>query len=157
MELRRYKEEDTAALNSIYYDTIHSINKRDYTPEELEAWAPSDPYTEEKKRKDIERFRSINPFVAVEGDVPIGFAELEDEGHINCFYVHHDHQGKGAGSMLMDACIKEAKRLGYSRLHAEVSITAKPFFLKKGFSVIRPNLSEIRGMSLKNYIMEKEI
>lgn len=155
MELRRFEEKDAAALNAIYHDTIHNVNKHDYTPEELEAWAATAPYTEESRIKDIKRWNKINPFVAAIGDVPVGFAELEDEGHINCFYVHHAYQGKGAGTILLSACEQEAKRLGFSRLYAEVSITAKPFFLKNGFTVIRPNLSETRGMFLKNYVMEK--
>lgn len=157
MELRRYKEEDTAALADIYHNTIHNVNKQDYTPEELEAWASSEPYTEEKKQKDIDRFKRINPFVVVEGNSPLGFAELEEKGHINCFFVHHEHNGKGVGKMLLSACEQEAKKLGYSRLFAEVSITARPFFSKQGFRVIKPLLCDIKGLKMKYYEMEKDI
>ena len=157
MKLRRYKEQDTDALAAIYHDTIHSVNKQDYTPKELEAWAPSSEYTPEMRKKDTDRWNDINPFVVTENGEPVGFAELEDKGYINCFYVHHEHLGKGAGAMLMDACIKEAKRLGYSRVFASVSITARPFFLKRGFRVIRPELSNVGGLMMKFYEMEKYI
>lgn len=157
MELRRYRIEDTEGLQYIYYNTIHNVNKRDYTPEELEAWAPSGPYTGEKKQKDILRFTKINPFVVAENDVPLGFAELEEKGHINCFFVHHEHGGRGIGSMLLNACEQEAKRMGYTRMFAEVSITAKPFFIKKGFRVVKPILCDIQGLNMKYYDMEKEL
>ena len=157
MLIRRYKIQDTDALNSIYHDTIHNVNKQDYTPEELEAWAPSGPYTEEKRNKDIERFKRINPFVAVEGTQPIGFAELEDEGYINCFFVRQDSIGKGVGKALLGACIAEAEQLGYRRVFAGVSITARPFFLKQGFRVVKPVLEDIRGIEMKFYEMEKDI
>jgi len=158
MQIRRYKAQDTDTLAAIYHDTIHNINKNDYTPEELEAWAPTLEYTEEKRQKDTERWRRINPFVVVaDSDVPLGFAELEEEGYINCFYVRHDSIGKGAGSMLLAACISEAKRLGYGRVFASVSITARPFFLKQGFRVVKPELSDVRGLMMKFYEMEKYI
>lgn len=157
MELRRYRIEDTEGLQHIYYNTIHNINKRDYTPEELEVWAPSGTYTQDKKQKDIIRFTRINPFVVAEDDFPLGFAELEEKGHINCFFVHDEHGGRGIGSMLLKACETEAKQLGYNRMFAEVSITAKPFFQKKGFKVIKPILCDIKGLKMKYYEMEKLI
>ena len=157
MQLRRFKQQDMDGLQYIYYNTIHSINSADYTPEELEAWAPSGEYTEERRQKDIERFTRINPFIVTEGGTPLGFAELEEKGYINCFFVHPEHQGRGIGSMLLQACEDEAKRLGYTRMYAEVSITAKPFFLRQGFRVIKPQLCDIRGMMMKYYEMEKQI
>lgn len=84
--------------------------------------------TEVTYEKDVKRWSRIKPFVAVENGVCLGFAELEDAGHINCFFVHHEHNRRGVGSLLMDACIKEARAHGYDKVHAEVSITAKPFF-----------------------------
>lgn len=154
---RRFKEEDTKKLCDIYYNTIHNVNKGDYTEEELEAWAPSISYNEESYKKDMERWNKINPFIVADNDIPIGFAELEDGGHINCFFVHHDYQGRGVGSMLINACINEAVKLNYQKLVAEVSITAKSFFIKKGFKNIKPILCDISGMKMQYYLMEKDI
>lgn len=128
MILRRFKDTDTKQLCDIYYNTIHYVNNTDYTKEELEAWAPSNSYNEATYKKDTARWNKINPFVIEEDGVLLGFAELEDEGHINCFFVHHNHQGRGIGTMLVDACIAEARHLGYKKIITEVSITAKPFF-----------------------------
>lgn len=157
MQIERYSEEHTMQLIRIYHDTIHNVNKVDYTPEELEAWAPSDEVTKESYQKDVNRWKKINPFVVTDDDLVLGFAELEEKGHINCFFVHHLHQGKGVGSMLIDACIDEGKILGYDKIFAEVSITAKPFFLSKGFIYIRPEISKINGVDIKYFVMEMQL
>lgn len=151
---RRYKEEDTKALIDIYYNTIHTINASDYTKEQLEAWAPSEKITDESFNKDVKRWKRINPFVVLDKDIVVGFAELEENAHINCFFVHHLYQGEGIGSMLMNACIKEGKKLGYKKLITEVSVTAKEFFLKKGFNISGIEMCDINGSVLKFHRME---
>ncbi|MBT7121808.1 MAG: GNAT family N-acetyltransferase [Clostridia bacterium] len=155
LKIRRYRETDTVQLCDIYYYAIHNVNNADYTNEELEAWAPSGAYNEESYKKDTARWSKIMPFVVSEGGVALGFAELEDKGHINCFFVHHEHQGRGVGRMLVDACVGEARKLGYEKVFGEVSITEKPFFERMGFAVVKPVLCDIKGMMMKYYDMEK--
>ena len=62
----------------------------------------------------------------------LGFAELEDDGHIDYFYCDHEHQRRGVGSRLYEAIEKEARRRAIQRLHAAVSVTAKAFFFGWG-------------------------
>ncbi len=157
MELRRFKKADTKALCDIYYDTIHNVNCVDYTRDELEAWAPSNAYDEQSHEKDAKRWHKIMPFVVAQHGGAIGFAELLEDGRINCFFVHHEHHGKGVGKMLLKACEEEARRLTYERLSAQVSITAKPFFEKMGFCVVKPVLCDIKGLMMKFYDMEKDV
>lgn len=85
----------------------------------------------------------------------VGFAEFETNGHIDCFYVHHDFQRVGIGSSLMSAIENDARTNKISRIFAEVSITAKPFFQRNGFVVIKEQCKLIRGVELTNFIMEK--
>ena len=49
------------ALFEIYHSAIHLIASRDYTPEQIEAWAPRSLDPELWRRK----IRDINPFVGV--------------------------------------------------------------------------------------------
>ena len=44
-----------------------------------------------------------------------------------------------------------------TKIFAEVSITAKPFFLKRGFQVTKNQIVTIRGVELSNFAMEKHI
>ena len=76
-------------------------------------------------------------------------------GHIDCFYVHDEHQNHGVGSSLMNAIFNKANTLQLKRLFAEVSITAKPFFEAKGFKVVKQQTVNIRNTELTNFVMEK--
>ena len=95
------------------------------------------------------------PIVATTDNQIVGFAEFENDGHIDCFYVHHQFQNKGVGSALMKEIEQQALHKNISKIFAEVSITAKSFFLSKGFIVTKEQLKKIRGFDLKNFVMEK--
>lgn len=140
-------------IADLFHASIHWVAGRDYTAEELAVWAPSPiDYVHW-----LERLNQKQPIVAIDSydKTVLGFAELDPDGHIDCFYVHPDHHRKGVGRALMQAIDRMAAGAGLHRLFAEVSITAKPFFLQMGFTVVRPNLAARGGMMLKNYIMER--
>lgn len=65
-----------------------------------------------------------------------------------------DFQHRGIAAAICDA--PEQKVTGKNvRTHA--SITAKPFFEKRGYAVIKEQQVERRGVWLTNYLMEKEV
>ena len=154
IEIRKYQLSDAQALANIYYYTIHNINIRDYSEEQINAWAPKN-YLEIKLDDWKKKWEKLVPFVAVSEDEIVGFAEFEDNGHIDCFYVHHNWQGKNVGSALISAIENQALKQNISRIFAEVSITAKPFFERKGFNVVKEQSVTIRGVDLTNFVMEK--
>ncbi len=153
--VRRYHDGDAKTIAEIYYNTIHTINAKDYNQEQLDAWAP---YSSVKDYSGWgEKLQKIKPFVAVIDNQVVGFAEFELNGHIDCFYVHHEFQGHGVGSALMREIEIEAREKLLGRIYAEVSITAKPFFEAKGFKVVKQQTVSLRGMELVNFVMEKFI
>src|SRR5205085_11181135 len=85
---------------------------------------------------------------------PIGFAELETNGHIGRVYVSADRQRRGVGRSLLSAVVGEGQRLGLVRLFTEASITARPFFESHGFVVLDPQVVTCRGAEFVNYQME---
>ena len=150
--IRQYTSNDAQDLANIYYNTIHTINSQDYTEEQIHAWAPSTSLELTGWKK---KWENIIPLVALMDNKIVGFAEFESNGHIDCFYVHHEHQGYGVGSSLMNAIFNKTNTLGLQRVFAEVSITAKPFFESKGFKVVKQQNVTIRGTELTNFVMEK--
>lgn len=147
-----YKEIDAPFLAAIYFNTIHSINAKDYLPKQLDAWAPRSSLEPEGWMR---KWQRIPPIVATINDIIVGFAEFEDNGHIDCFYCHHEYQGCGVGSALMKEVEDRAKNSKINKIFAEVSITAKPFFEARGFVVKKEQSVMIRGMTLTNFVMEK--
>lgn len=39
MILREYKPRDCAIMARLFYDTVHAVNAKDYTNDQLHAWA----------------------------------------------------------------------------------------------------------------------
>jgi putative acetyltransferase len=153
MLIREFNVSDTEEIMQLFYDTVHRINRQDYSSEQVEAWAPKDMgYVQWK-----EQLQSKMTYVAeAEGKI-IGFAELEKTGHIGCFYCHADYQKMGVGTQLLNQIQLTAKNLDLQKLFTEASITAKLFFERMGFRVITPQEVELRGMKFINYVMEKDI
>lgn len=150
MEIREYKPTDYKEIANLFHETVHSVCANHYSKDELEAWAPN-PVDYEKWQKKLEK---KVPFVVTIDNKIVGFAELEKDGHIDCFYVHKDHQKQGIGTFILNHLIETSKN---KKLYAEVSITAKPFFLKHGFKVTKENKVRINDQELTNYIMEKQL
>ena len=158
ISVRDYCREDTQELANIYFNTVHQINIQDYTQEQVDAWAPPSGFKSNSETEDwAKKFARTKPIVAVIGDKIVGFAELESNGHIDCFYCHHKWIGKGVGSALMKEILIRAKKRHINRLFAEVSITARPFFEKYNFVVISEQVVYKKGIGFVNYKMERTI
>jgi putative acetyltransferase len=41
--IRDYRSSDATAIVKLFYETVHLVNWRDYSPEQIEAWAPEIP------------------------------------------------------------------------------------------------------------------
>lgn len=67
-------------------------------------------------------------------------------------FVHKNHQHKGIASAICDNL--ESSVTG-KKIITHSSITAKPFFEKRGYRVIREQTVIRKGISLTNFIMEK--
>jgi putative acetyltransferase len=151
MKIRSFHPNDAEQIAQLFHQTIREVNVRDYSIRQVEAWAPDDLYFRNWAEVCSNRFT----FVAdLEGTIA-GFAELEFNGHIDCFYCHKDYQRCGVGRQLYAAIEQKAFELNLDRLYAEASITAKPFFQRMGFSVIEEQQVDYRGETFTNYRMEK--
>lgn len=136
-------------LFDVFSSAIKEVCSNDYTPEQIAAWLPSS-YDADKWKSLMDKLR---PYIAkVDGQVA-GYADLQNDGYIDHFFVSARHQSQGVTTALMDTLLKAGA--GQERLYAHVSITARPFFEHKGFSVVSENVVVREGVELKNYIMER--
>ncbi|MDH5925837.1 GNAT family N-acetyltransferase [Vibrio lentus] len=153
VRIRNYQPNDNKALWEIYFHTVRNINVRDYSQEQVEAWAPSD-FDSELWQKCLHR---IQPFVAELDGRVVGYTDLQPNGLIDHFFCHHEYQGKGVGRALMGHVFQIGSVRGVSRYFSEVSITARPFYEHLGFTVVNEQEVEMRGVKLTNYVMEKVV
>ena len=148
IRLRRYRPEDCPLLGQLFYDTVHTVNAVDYTPEQLAAWAPELPDMEQWNRSFLEH----TTFVAETEGVIAGFGDIDGTGYLDRLYVHRDYQKKGIGRALCDALERSAGEA--ERIVTHASLTAKPFFLRSGYLVKKEQQVEKNGILLTNFVME---
>jgi putative acetyltransferase len=151
MEIRLFHPQDAEQVALLFHETIHEINRRDYSGSQVKAWAPDNLYFRDWAKVCATRFT----YVADKAGLILGFGELEVNGHIDCFYCHKDYQGQGIGKQIYQTIERQAIALQLNRLFVEASITAQPFFKKLGFSVIKAQQVSCRGETFMNYAMEK--
>ncbi|BAZ15897.1 hypothetical protein NIES4071_77700 [Calothrix sp. NIES-4071] len=151
MKIRLFQENDAEQIARLFHNTIREVNIRDYSLKQVEAWAPDDINFRDWAKACSSKFT----FVADDELIIAGFGELEANGHIDCFYCHKDYQRMGVGSKIYSAIETKARELGIKRLYTEASLTAKPFFLRMGFSVIKEQQVQCRGQTFINFQMEK--
>ncbi len=97
-------------------------------------------------------FLEHDSFVAVEDGHITGFGDIDKTGYLDRLYVHALYQGRGIGTALCERL--EQAAAGDITVHA--SITARPFFEKRGYRVIREQQVERQGVFLTNFVMEKK-
>jgi putative acetyltransferase len=155
VEIRDAMINDAKAIADLFYHTVLNVNLRDYSRAQVEAWAGPAPEPGMWRKRIAAGEGMKRTFVAQQGERVLGFAEFEGDGHIDTLYVHHEFQGCGIASRLLERIEAEAQRLGLARLYTEASITARPFFLRRGFLVVAGQQVEVRGQTFRNYRMEK--
>ena len=143
MHIRPYCSSDCPALAELFYQTVHAVNARDYSPEQLDAWADG--------RVELAAWdalpRAPGTRVAVAGRGIAGFGDPGPDGSLDRLYVRRAWRGAGVASALCDAL--PAARTTHA------SITARPFFERRGWRVVREQQVERRGVLLTNFVMER--
>jgi N-acetylglutamate synthase-like GNAT family acetyltransferase len=151
--IRDYNANDAPEVTRLFYETVRTVNWADYSDEQVEAWVPSVPDPEEWHA----RMSARRTLVAEEGDEVVGFAELEGDGHLDMLYVRKDTVGRGIGRELYQAIEREARSQSLERIFTEASITARPFFERHGFRVVREQTVSRRDVTMTNFAMEKPL
>ena len=151
--VRRFRPIDAEAVVALFRETIRRVNIRDYSLEQVKAWAPDEIDVEAWRTKLSTRFSVV---AELNGRL-VGFGDLENADQLGHLYVHADHQTRGIGQALLSALEAEARRLGTQRFFTEGSITAKPFFERLGYRVLAEQTVVCRGVEFVNYRLEKSL
>ena len=153
IDIRRYRPSDLASIIALFRDTVRRVNGRDYSEQQVMAWAPD----EIDARRWTHRFDNKDVWVADLDGAPVGFVDVARDGLIDMLYVHADHQGRGIASLLLRTVEASARTHGLLRLFTEASITARPFFEHRGFRVIAPQRVMRWAQEFLNYRMDKAL
>ena len=153
VRIRSYEAGDAPALARLFYETVHAVNRGDYPPEQLQAWAPEVPDSEAWHA----RMSGRCTLVAEKDGEAVGFAELERDGHLDMLYLRKDAVGRGVSSRLYLAVEQVVRKRELGRILTEASIMVRPFFERQGFRVVGEQAAARRGARLTNFAMEKSL
>ncbi len=153
MRIRHYTSSDCPEIIELFYNTVHTVNRKDYNPAQLDAWAP-----QEANAGKWDTALSANYTLVIEDDNHIiGFGDIDKSGYFDHLFIHKEFQGRGLATLLAVEIENYARENAIPRITTEASITAKSFFLRRGYAVIREQTVERKGQRLINYYMAKEI
>ena len=148
MFIREYQSSDCKELTELFYNTVHTVNAKDYAKEQLDVWA-TEQIDLKKWNQTLQEHFSI---VAIDDGLIVGFGDIDRTGYLDRLYVHSGYQGKGIATAIcnrLESAVQE-------NIVTHASITAKPFFEKRGYKVVKEQQVERQGIFLTNFVMIKE-
>lgn len=153
--LRRALHRDSQGIIDVHVKSIRDICGKDYTREQIEAWAGRN-FKPELWNQAIDR-----DFIwVIEADEKIvGFGHFavmdEDNGEVLGLYFIPPAIGKGLGRKMFNEFIEVAKDHNLIRINLHSTITAKTFYESLGFHQNGSDTTvEMRGVAIPCYPME---
>ncbi len=153
MNIRKYNTADCAEIIALFYNTVHTINIKDYTKSQVDAWT-GNTIDEVEWNKSLS---SHTTFVTEENNVIVGFGDMDGSGYIYRLFSHKDYQNKGIATKILSKLEHQAKLHGIFVFTTHASITAKPFFENRGYCVVAKNKVFRNNVELVNFIMKKQL
>lgn len=153
INLRPARLADKIALQMLYRRTIDYACINDYDQQQRDAWKRGTENESRWVQAISEQF-----FVIAEIDSEIvGFGSLKNGCYIDFMYTDPGHSREGVGLAIYMQLEAKARDQGVQALKSDVSKTARPFFAKLGFRLIRENHNLIQGVQIVNYHMQKTL
>lgn len=148
MKLRPYHPDDCPVLAALFYDTVHTVNCRDYSADQCDAWADGIVDLAAWNRSFLEH----TTYVAEHDGQIVGFGDISRDGYLDRLYVHARFQRQGVATALCDALESAVKG---RPIETHASITARPFFVARGYRTITEQQVVRHGIRLTNFVMRK--
>lgn len=150
MKIRQYNPSDCESITRLFYNTVHTANAVDYTEEQLAVWATG--------KEDVvawnKRFLASYTLVAEANGQIVGFGNIDGSGYLDMLYVDCKYQRSGVATAL---CNRLENRCAADCIKVHASVTAKGFFEKRGYTVVKEQYVQRSGVLLKNFVMKKQI
>lgn len=152
MKIRKYTEADCDEITDLFFNTVHSVNKSDYSTQQLNAWATGNIDQAKWNNSFLKHYTLV---AEIDGKI-VGFGDL-DSTYLDRLYVHKDYQRQGIASAILDCLEQYARQAGKSEMTTHASITAKPFFEKRGYHTIKEQQVMRNSVLLTNFVMKKHL
>ncbi|TFC00202.1 GNAT family N-acetyltransferase [Cryobacterium sp. MDB2-33-2] len=152
--IRPYCQADATDTLAIFLAAVTETAAADYSREQIQAWAR--PEARELSAWHT-AMQARNSCVATVDGAPAGFSDVDAEGHIDMMFVAPRYLGRGVARQLIGHVEARARQEQLTELTADVSITARPFFERSGFTVEAEQHPVTAGVQLTNFKMKKKL
>lgn len=153
IKIRGMKLADAVTVTRLHRNTIRKINSKDYPKHVIKVWSGRNTVSWLR-----ENFATEQRYVAVVKGQVVGFINLSPDGKtLQALYVRQNYIGRGAGSALMKKAEQVIRQSGRKSMTVTSSVTARPFYEKQGFKVIKPITDLIKGVKVRGWKMRKSL
>lgn len=149
--IRKARQKDLTDICELFKISIEKSCSSDYTQVQIAAWISAS----ENQKKWVDKIMKQYFLVAEMKNVIVGFVSLE-KNYIDLLYVHPEFQQKRVATQLMAVVEMEANHKHHHIIRTDASITAKPFFVSRGYDVVQENKIRINDIHISNWEMKKE-
>ncbi len=129
--IRAVRDGDYAGIARLRRHTIRHVNVKDYPQDVIDEWSAK--VSAQALR---ESAVGCKRWVALDGKAIVGFCEHSLGCELSRLYVHKDYLRKAIGSRLLAVAEQSLARQGCTRVKLESTVTAKDFYLAKGYRVM---------------------
>jgi len=155
--LRHYDPGDCEQAVALFGRAVHETTVADYTQQQRAAWAPDPPETELWRR----RLSSGEVLVAeVDGRLLgfIRFAQVDARtGLVDLLFVLPEAQRQGIATALLERARDWAAQKQLASLVADVSLGARSFMERHGFTLLAEESVHRHGVALNRYRMQRTL
>lgn len=145
---------DLPAITGLFRDTVLHVNIRDYSPQQVQAWASA----ADNHARWMEKLATQYFVVACNdaGEIA-GFGSMSPQGYFDTIYIGKNNQRQGLAKAIAHQLFDYARTQNVGIVTSEVSITARPFFESMGFEWVRTQQKPLAGSVLTNFVMQKKL
>lgn len=147
--LRKADIKDLNACLSLFEQSVKTLCAKDYTKDQICAWIKIDRQQWEEKFKYDEIF-----VYEKRGKIASFISVKQEQKLLDLLFTHPDFVRQGLAQNLLDFILKTYLHNG---IYTFASLSAKDFFLKNGFELIRENKVIKEGQNLKKFLMKKDV
>lgn len=152
--IRPYDPADATDTLAIFLAAVTETAAADYSPEQIQAWARPEARALPVWHAAMQK---RNSYVATVDGEPAGFSDVDSSGYIDMLFVSPRYLRQGVARQLIAYVESHARKEQLMELTADVSITARPFFERCGFTVEAEQHPVKAGVQLTNYKMRKQL
>ncbi|TEY04622.1 GNAT family N-acetyltransferase [Campylobacter sp. US33a] len=147
--IRKADIKDLEACIKLFKQSVKTLCAKDYTKDQIKAWLGID----EEKWK--EKFKNDEIFIYErEGKIASFISIILDQKILDLLFTHPDFASQGLATNLLDFALRNYP---HNEIYTFASLSAKEFFLKNDFEIVRENEAIRANQILKNFLMKKEL